>query len=48
MKVVPLRLKQGADLRRALETWLGEQQEQAGCVISAGGVGGIHMCMELC
>jgi predicted DNA-binding protein with PD1-like motif len=37
MKVVPLRLQPGDDLRRALETWMGEQQEQAGCVISAVG-----------
>jgi len=37
MKVVPLRLQPGADLRPALEVWMGEQQEQAGCVISAVG-----------
>ena len=37
MKVVPLRLQQNADLRRALEAWIGEQAEQAGCVISAVG-----------
>jgi predicted DNA-binding protein with PD1-like motif len=37
MKVVPLRLQPGADLRLALEAWMGEQQEQAGCVISAVG-----------
>jgi len=37
MKVVPLRLTPGADLRRALEAWMAEQQEQAGCVISAVG-----------
>lgn len=37
MKVVPLRLQQGADLRRALEAWMGEQQEQAACLISAVG-----------
>ncbi|MBM5823288.1 MAG: DNA-binding protein [Cyanobacteria bacterium K_Offshore_surface_m2_011] len=37
MKVVPLRLPPGADLRPALEVWMGEQQEQAGCVISAVG-----------
>ena len=35
MKVVPLRLQPGDDLRQALESWMGEQQEQAGCVISA-------------
>jgi predicted DNA-binding protein with PD1-like motif len=37
MKVVPLRLQPGADLRQALEAWMGEQEEQAGCVISAVG-----------
>ena len=37
MKVVPLRLQPGDDLRRALEAWMAEQQEQAGCVISAVG-----------
>jgi predicted DNA-binding protein with PD1-like motif len=37
MKVVPLRLTSGADLRLALEAWMGAQQEQAGCVISAVG-----------
>jgi predicted DNA-binding protein with PD1-like motif len=37
MKVVPLRLQPDADLRQALEAWMGEQQEQAGCVISAAG-----------
>ena len=37
MKVVPLRLQPGDDLRRALDAWMAEQQEQAGCVISAVG-----------
>jgi uncharacterized protein len=37
MKVVPLRLTPGDDLRKALETWMGHQQEQAGCVLSAVG-----------
>jgi predicted DNA-binding protein with PD1-like motif len=37
MKVMPLRLTPGADLRRTLEVWMGEQQEQAGCLISAVG-----------
>ncbi|MFQ6539448.1 MULTISPECIES: PPC domain-containing DNA-binding protein [Aphanothece] len=37
IKVVPLRLQPGDDLRLALEAWMGEQQEQAGCVISAVG-----------
>lgn len=37
MKVVPLRLTPGDDLRQALETWMGKQEEQAGCLISAVG-----------
>ena len=37
MKVVPLRLQPGDDLRQALEAWMGEQPEQAGCLISAVG-----------
>ena len=37
MKVVPLRLQPGDDLRLALEAWMVAQQEQAGCVISAVG-----------
>ena len=37
MKVVPLRLQPGADLRLALEAWMAEQQVQAGCLISAVG-----------
>jgi predicted DNA-binding protein with PD1-like motif len=37
MKVVPLRLQPGTDLRRALEVWMGEQEEKAGCLISAVG-----------
>ncbi len=37
MKVVPLRLQPDADVRLALEAWIGEQEEQAGCVISAVG-----------
>jgi len=41
MKVVPLRLHPGDDLRQALETWLGEQQELAGCVIS--GIGSLSV-----
>ncbi|MCP9774369.1 PPC domain-containing DNA-binding protein [Cyanobium sp. WAJ14-Wanaka] len=35
MRVVPLRLMPGDDLRLALESWMGAQQEQAGCLISA-------------
>ena len=37
MKVAPLRLPPGADLRLALEAWMGEQEVLAGCVISAVG-----------
>ena len=37
MKVVPLRLHPGADLRRVLEAWMDDQEEQAGCLISAVG-----------
>jgi predicted DNA-binding protein with PD1-like motif len=37
MKVVPLRLQPGKDLRQALEAWMGEQAAQAGCVITAVG-----------
>jgi hypothetical protein len=37
MKVVPLRLQSGDDLRLALEAWMAEQQEQAACLISAVG-----------
>lgn len=37
MKVLPLRLQPGADLRQALETWMGEQEVQAGCVLSVVG-----------
>jgi predicted DNA-binding protein with PD1-like motif len=41
MKVVPLRLRPGVDLRRALDAWMAEKQGQAGCVIS--GVGSLSM-----
>jgi predicted DNA-binding protein with PD1-like motif len=37
MKLVSLQLQPGADLRRVMEAWIAEQQEQAGCVISAEG-----------
>jgi predicted DNA-binding protein with PD1-like motif len=37
MRVVPLRLQPGDDLRRALEGWMGQQEEEAGCVLSAVG-----------
>ena len=41
MRVVPLRLSPGDDLRVALETWMAQQQEQAGCVIS--GIGSLSV-----
>ncbi len=41
MKVVPLRLQPGDDLRLALEAWMGQQSEQAGCVIS--GIGSLSV-----
>ncbi|MCP9778519.1 MULTISPECIES: PPC domain-containing DNA-binding protein [unclassified Cyanobium] len=41
MKVVPLPLQPGDDLRQALETWMVEQEEQAGCVIS--GIGSLSV-----
>ncbi|MCP9928849.1 PPC domain-containing DNA-binding protein [Cyanobium sp. CH-040] len=41
MKVVPLRLRPGDDLRLALEDWMGRQPEQAGCVIS--GIGSLSV-----
>ncbi|MCX5937035.1 MAG: DNA-binding protein [Cyanobium sp. LacPavin_0920_WC12_MAG_62_9] len=37
MKVVTLWLQPGADLRGALDAWMGEQEAQAGCLISAVG-----------
>jgi predicted DNA-binding protein with PD1-like motif len=37
MKVVALRLRPGDDLRSALEAWMADQSEQAGCLISAVG-----------
>ena len=37
MRVVPLRLRPGDDLRLALEAWMAQQPERAGCVISAVG-----------
>ena len=37
MKVVPLRMRSGDDLRSALEALMALQEEQAGCVISAVG-----------
>jgi hypothetical protein len=39
MRVVPLRLTPGADLRLALDAWMLQQSEQAGCVIS--GIGSL-------
>jgi predicted DNA-binding protein with PD1-like motif len=41
MRVVPLRLKPGEDLRSALEHWMGRQNEQAGCILS--GVGSLSV-----
>ncbi len=41
MRVVPLRLLPGDDLRLALEAWMGQQHEQAGCVLSAVGSLGV-------
>ena len=41
MRVVPLRFSPGDDLRLALETWMAQQQEQAGCVIS--GIGSLSV-----
>jgi predicted DNA-binding protein with PD1-like motif len=41
MKVVPLRLSPGDDLRRSLEAWMAQQQAQAGCVIS--GIGSLSV-----
>jgi predicted DNA-binding protein with PD1-like motif len=37
MQVVPVRLRPGDDLRSALEAWMAQQEEKAGCVISAVG-----------
>ncbi len=41
MRVVPMRFSPGDDLRLALETWMAQQQEQAGCVIS--GIGSLSV-----
>ncbi len=41
MRVVPLRLTPGADLRLALDAWMRQQSEQAGCVIS--GIGSLSV-----
>ena len=41
MKVVPLRLHPGDDLFQALDAWMGEQEAQAGCLIS--GVGSLSV-----
>jgi predicted DNA-binding protein with PD1-like motif len=37
MKVVPLRLSPGNDLRLSLEAWMAQQLEPAGCMLSAVG-----------
>jgi len=41
MRVVPLRLTPGADLRLVLEAWIRALSEQAGCVIS--GIGSLSV-----
>lgn len=41
MRLVPLRLKPGDDLRLALEGWLAQQPEQAGWVLS--GIGSLSV-----
>lgn len=41
MKVVPLRLSHGDDLRLSLEAWMRQQEEQAGCVIC--GIGSLSV-----
>ncbi|MCP9800112.1 DNA-binding protein [Synechococcus sp. RedBA-s] len=41
MKVTPLRLTPGADLRLALENWMAQQSEQASCLIS--GIGSLSV-----
>ena len=41
MRVVPLRLRPGDDLRQSLEAWMGQQHEQAGCMIS--GIGSLSV-----
>ncbi len=41
MRVVPLRLTSGDDLRLELEAWMGRQQELAGCLIS--GIGSLSV-----
>jgi predicted DNA-binding protein with PD1-like motif len=37
MKVVPLRVSPGNDLRLSLEAWMAQQLEPAGCMLSAVG-----------
>jgi predicted DNA-binding protein with PD1-like motif len=37
MKVVPLRVSPGDDLRLSLEAWMAQQLEPAGCMLSAVG-----------
>lgn len=41
MRVTPLRLMPGEDLRLALESWMAQQIEQAGCLIS--GIGSLSV-----
>ncbi len=40
MRVVTVRLRPGDDLHLALENWMGQQSEQAGCPIS--GIGSLR------
>ena len=41
MRVVPLRLQPGDDLRQTLDSWMAQQLERAGCVIS--GIGSLSL-----
>ena len=41
MRVVPLRLRPGDDLRLTLEAWMGRRRERAGCLIS--GIGSLSV-----
>ncbi|MFQ6537812.1 MULTISPECIES: PPC domain-containing DNA-binding protein [Aphanothece] len=41
MKVVPLRLSPGDDLRQILEVWMRQREERAGCLIS--GIGSLSV-----
>jgi hypothetical protein len=41
MKVIPMRLRPGDDLRQALEDWMVPLPEEAGCLIS--GIGSLSV-----